>query len=179
MSATCVDTGYSRDRDEQHSGKPISFRRTITTSNADLVLAMDVIEHVADDRGLIRAYQRLVPRGTKFIFSVPAFNFLWSGHDVFLEHYRRYTLRSLCTAISDSGLEVDWAHYYFATVFPLAATIRLMERLKGVDARKPKSQLQKHSKIVDAALSTFCRCGRPGTYGGKPTFWSHRVCWGA
>jgi SAM-dependent methyltransferase len=159
--ATCVDIGYSMDWDGTHNGKPIAFRRSISPCQADLVLAMDVIEHVADDRDLIRTYSDLVPRGTRFIFSVPAFNFLWSGHDVFLEHHRRYTLRSLRAAMRESGLVVDWGHYYYATVFPLAAGIRILERVKGANTGEPKSQLQKHGGAINAVLSTLLAAERP------------------
>ena len=54
---------------------------------------MDVLEHVSDDVGLVREYAKRAKPGTRFVVSVPAFMWLWSGHDVFLEHHRRYTLR--------------------------------------------------------------------------------------
>jgi 2-polyprenyl-3-methyl-5-hydroxy-6-metoxy-1,4-benzoquinol methylase len=159
--ATCVDIGYQNDRDEMYCGKPISFRRTIKSCRADLVLAMDVIEHVADDSALIRSYAELVSPGTRFILTVPAFNFLWSSHDVFLEHHRRYTLRTLTEAMRKSGLVVDWAHYYYATVFPLAAAVRLLEKLKGAHVAEPKSQLQKHSSFANAVFTAVLTAERP------------------
>jgi SAM-dependent methyltransferase len=159
--ATCVDIGYSQDRDEIWCGKPIAFRRTIGQCQADLVLAMDVIEHVADDRNLIRSYSDLVSPGARFIFSVPAFNFLWSAHDVFLEHHRRYTLTSLRAAMRESGLVVDWGHYYYAAVFPLAAGIRIFERLNSARATEPKSQLQKHGELVNTAFTALLAAERP------------------
>jgi SAM-dependent methyltransferase len=159
--ATCVDIAYQQDRDEIWCRKPIAFRRSLSQCQADLVLAMDVIEHVADDQTLIRGYSDLVSPGTRFIFSVPAFNFLWSAHDVFLEHHRRYTLRSLSTAMRESGLVVDWGHYYYGSVFPLAAGIRLLERLKGATTAAPKSQLQQHSGMVNTALSAVLAAERP------------------
>jgi SAM-dependent methyltransferase len=159
--AICVDTGYRQDRDETWCGKPIAFRRTIDRSQADLVLAMDVIEHVEDDAALISAYCDLVPRGTRFIISVPAFNFLWSAHDVFLEHYRRYTLPTLEAAMQRGGLVVDWSHYYYAAVFPLAAGLRLLERLKDPRAMRPHSQLRKHGVLANGILSALLTAERP------------------
>jgi len=41
------------------------------------------------------ATTRTRPSAGRFFISLPAFEFLWSGHDVFLEHYRRYTLRQV------------------------------------------------------------------------------------
>ncbi len=125
--ATCVDTGYPHDRDELECGKAIAFRRAIAQSDADLVLAMDVIEHVADVEEMMRPYVDLVAAGTRFVFSVPAFGFLWSGHDVFLGHHRRYTLHSLERTARNCGLVVDWSHYYYGAVFPIAAGLRLVE----------------------------------------------------
>lgn len=159
--ATCLDIGYRRDKDEIWHGKPIAFRRTIADSRADLVLAMDVIEHVEDDATLLRAYCDLVPPGTRFIVSVPAFNFLWSAHDVFLEHYRRYTLRTLEAAMRKSGLIVDWSHYYYAAVFPIAAGLRLAERLRHANSAAPQSQLRRHSALMNGVFSALLAAERP------------------
>ena len=117
---------------------------------------------------LIRAYSDLVSPGTRFIFSAPAFNFLWSAHDVFLEHHRRYTLQSLNAAMRESGLVVDWGHYYYGAVFPLAAGMRLFERLKSAHVAEPKSQLQKHSAFVNATLAALLAAERPVMGMNKP-----------
>lgn len=159
--ATCVDIGYLSDRDELCCGKPLLFRRAVATSDADLVLAMDVIEHVDDDAALMQPYVDLVSSGTRFIFSVPAFNFLWSGHDVFLGHHRRYTLAGLERSIATFGLVLDWSHYYYGLVFPLAVATRLVERVKPSRLDEPKSQLRRHGTVVNAMLSTLCAVERP------------------
>jgi SAM-dependent methyltransferase len=159
--ATCVDIGYHQEWLETFNGKPIAFCRTIGNCQADLVLAMDVIEHVEDDVALLRSYHDLVQPGTRFIISVPAFNFLWSGHDVFLGHHRRYTLRRLVAAMRKSGLLVDWSHYYYATVFPIAASMRILERLKGGRATEPRSQLRKHGALLNGAFSAMLTAERP------------------
>jgi hypothetical protein len=122
---------------------------------------MDVIEHVADDAALMRPYVDLVSSGTRFVFSVPAFNFLWSGHDVFLGHHRRYTLTDLERSIARFGLVLDWSHYYYAFVFPLAAATRLLERARPAASGEPKSQLRRHGRAVNAALSALCAAERP------------------
>jgi SAM-dependent methyltransferase len=97
QSALCVDIGYPSDRDDSEGGKPVLYRRDIGPTDCDLVLMMDVLEHVDDDRGLVRHYAAQVPSGAHFLVTVPAFRFLWSGHDVFLEHKRRYRLGEIET----------------------------------------------------------------------------------
>ena len=57
-------------------GKPLLLRRSVDRSYADLVLVIDVIEGVEDDIALAV--------GTHFVVTVPAFMWLWSGHDIFL-----------------------------------------------------------------------------------------------
>src|SRR5580765_5114176 len=76
-SAVCVDPGYAEDWSESYFGKTIAFRRSATVGDADLVLLMDVLEHVDDDRGLLREYAGPARSGTRFIVSVPAFSWLW------------------------------------------------------------------------------------------------------
>ena len=49
----------------------------------------DVLEHVDDDLALLRQYAAKLGEGGRIVITVPAFSFLWSGHDVFLEHRRR------------------------------------------------------------------------------------------
>jgi hypothetical protein len=156
-SALCVDTGYARDRDETAGGKPIRYRREIDAADCDLVLMMDVLEHVDDDCNLVRHYVEKVPAGAHFLVTVPAFQFLWSGHDVFLEHKRRYRLAGIEQVLSDAGLVVVSGSYYFGLVFPLAAAVRLADR----NADKPKSSLVRHGVLANALLGAVCTAELP------------------
>jgi 2-polyprenyl-3-methyl-5-hydroxy-6-metoxy-1,4-benzoquinol methylase len=156
-SALCVDTGYAQERDETASGKPIRFRRDCGQTDCDLVLMMDVLEHVDDDRALLRHYANKVPSGAHFLVTVPAFSFLWSGHDVFLEHKRRYRLAEIEAAMRDAGLSVTFGAYYFGLIFPLAAVVRLVTR----GDTTPKSSLSKHGAVTNELLSAVCALERP------------------
>jgi SAM-dependent methyltransferase len=160
--AVCVDPAYGADHDGEHQGKTIQFVRAVDSSTADLVLMMDVCEHVDDDVGLIGGYAQLVKPGTHFLITVPAFQFLFSGHDQFLEHKRRYTIASLEKSVAAAGLEVLHGSYYFAAVFPLAAIQRLVERqLVGAGALPAKSSLKIHSPFVNRALAWACAAELP------------------
>jgi SAM-dependent methyltransferase len=156
-SALCVDTGYDTERDEDVDGKPILFRRQCGVTDCDVVLMMDVLEHVDDDRGLVRHYAERVPGGAHFLVTVPAFRFLWSGHDVFLEHKRRYRLVEIEAVLRDAGLEVVRGAYYFGLIFPLAVAVRLASR--GGPA--PRSSLNKHGAFANVLLSSLCAAELP------------------
>lgn len=158
-SACCVDIGYEDDKDEIYCGKPLHFRRSVDNSTADLVLMMDVLEHVDDDVALLKDYVAKVSVGTKFLISVPAFQFLWSGHDVFLEHRRRYTLLQMEHVIQQAGLKNVKGSYYFGLVFPLAAATRLAQRFQP--KQTATSQLTVHSPIVNHTLAALCTLEKP------------------
>jgi SAM-dependent methyltransferase len=159
--AWCVDISYDSDSDDTQAGKSIHFRRSIDSVNADLVLLMDVLEHVDDDVALLIDYARKVPRGAYFLISVPAFHFLWSGHDVFLEHKRRYHLSQIETVAKRAGLTIKRGAYYFGAVFPIAAIIRLKERLFRTGMEKPHSQLKQHHLIINETLALFSQVELP------------------
>jgi SAM-dependent methyltransferase len=160
-AATCVDPGYPEDRDDERIGKPLFFRRSVHQSDADLVLLMDVIEHVEDDVGLVREYAQKVAPGTRFIATVPAFMWLWSGHDVFLEHVRRYTLPRIERVLQAGGLTVELGCYFYAGVLPLVALSRVAERLRRLGHEAARSQLQEFGSLPNAMLWTACRAELP------------------
>jgi hypothetical protein len=157
QSALCVDIGYPGDRDDSEGSKPVLYRRDTGPTDCDLVLMMDVLEHVDDDRGLVCHYAAKVPSGAHFLVTVPAFRFLWSGHDLFLEHKRRYRLDEIERVMGDAGLKVVRGAYYFGFVFPLAAAVRLATR----GATEPRSSLKKHGAITNSILATVCAAELP------------------
>ncbi|MPZ32278.1 MAG: methyltransferase domain-containing protein [Rhodospirillales bacterium] len=157
QSALCVDIGYPSDSDDSEGGKPVLYRRDTGPTDCDLVLMMDVLEHVDDDRGLLRHYAAKVLPGAHFLVTVPAFRFLWSGHDVFLEHKRRYRLGEIEAAVRDAGLDVVRGAYYFGFVFPLAAAVRLVRR----GGSEPRSSLKKHDPLTNGLLSGICAAELP------------------
>jgi SAM-dependent methyltransferase len=157
QSALCVDTGYPADRDDSTNGKPVRFRRSIGRVDCDLVLMMDVLEHVDDDRGLLADYAAKLPVGAHFLVTVPAFRFLWSGHDVFLEHKRRYRLAEIEAVLRAAGLEIVRSSYYFGFVFPLAAAVRLASR----NTREPRSSLKRHGALANGLLGALCAAELP------------------
>ncbi|MDI3399931.1 methyltransferase [Pseudomonas sp. V88_4] len=157
--AWCVDISYPADSSATTAGKPVHYRRSIDNVDADLVLLMDVLEHVDDDLGLLKSYVDKVPSGSRFLMTVPAFQFMWSGHDDFLEHKRRYTLGQFEALAGNAGLTVERGAYYFAVVFPLALASRLLPG--GARGAAPRSQLKKHHPLVNMLLKTLCSLELP------------------
>lgn len=152
---TCVDPGYEADQTEQVGEKLLHFVRSVETSNCDLMVMMDVLEHIEDDANFLGDYAAMAQPGTHLFVTVPAFQFLWSGHDVFLEHFRRYTLGSLARLVQGAGFDIVNSHYFFGAAFPLAATLRLKDRL--LPGPSPQSSMRSHSSLVNSIAYQVCR----------------------
>jgi SAM-dependent methyltransferase len=71
----------------------------------DLVTALDVLEHVDDDLGLMREAVRVLKPGGTFLLTVPAYPALWSVHDKSLHHKRRYGRAGLVDLLGKAGLK--------------------------------------------------------------------------
>ena len=116
---------------------------------ADAVLLLDVIEHLDDDVAALRAAREAVRPGGLVLVTVPAYAWLWSGHDVALGHRRRYSARRLRGVLRVAGLTVDHVGYFNTVLFPAIAGVRLLKRLVG-DTRH---DLHRPSAFVNAALT--------------------------
>ncbi len=151
-SAVCVDPNYAEEKEEQQNGKPIKFVKSVDKTTQDLVLMMDVLEHVPDDVALLKEYADTMEKGGRVLITVPAFQFLWSGHDVFLEHYRRYTIEMMEKTIRDAGLTPVKSRYFFGLLFPLVIIIRFVKKiLVKQGALEEKSEL----KVYPAWFNSF------------------------
>jgi SAM-dependent methyltransferase len=100
----------------------------------DVVAALDVIEHVADDRAAVAALGAKLKRGGLLVLTVPAYGWLWGRHDRTSHHVRRYTLGELVALVRQGGLDVTHASYFNTLLFPLGvAHIKLSNWLTSRD----------------------------------------------
>ncbi len=97
----------------------------------DLIAALDVLEHVGSDRAAVQALGARLRPGGLLIATVPAFRFLWSGHDAIHHHRRRYRRVELSALVREAGLEPLVLTYFNMLLFPPIAALRLLARLFG------------------------------------------------
>jgi SAM-dependent methyltransferase len=103
----------------------------VATASFDVVLALDVLEHLDDDTAGLREAARLVkPAGLLFV-TVPALPSLWGGQDVVSHHRRRYTKKTLAQLFERAGLPAPRLTYFNTLLFPLIAAIRWSRRATG------------------------------------------------
>ncbi|MDX2036879.1 MAG: class I SAM-dependent methyltransferase [Isosphaeraceae bacterium] len=86
----------------------------------DVVLMLDVLEHIDDDRAALEDVFSLLGPGGRLVLTVPAMPWLWSRHDEVNEHRRRYTARMLREVIESAGFEIEELRPFFAwTILPM------------------------------------------------------------
>jgi len=100
----------------------------------DLITLLDVIEHVDDDRGVLKEAHRYLKPGGWALVTVPAYEFLWGPHDVVNHHKRRYARPGLRRVLEATGFEVRRLSYFNTILFPAALVAWAAERLLGVGA---------------------------------------------
>lgn len=117
---TAVDTNLSDESLAKFTaaGSGIAFQRELPREGAfDVVLLLDVLEHVEDDRSLLKGVvERYLKADGVVMITVPAFNSIYSEHDAFLGHYRRYNLQELVQLASVSGLDTRRSGYLFSSL---------------------------------------------------------------
>lgn len=72
----------------------------------DLVCALDIIEHVENDRGALAEITRVAADGATVLLSTPLHPEYWTPFDEFVGHYRRYEPERLAALLDEFGLEV-------------------------------------------------------------------------
>lgn len=122
---TAVDIHYTTDNLQKIKTPPnlqlVSDLQQVNTSEKiDTVLLMDVLEHVEHPGALLQQIKALpVNESTTFFITVPAYQSLFTQHDVALGHYKRYNRRSLHALMKTNGFEVLQCGYFFHSLLPV------------------------------------------------------------
>ena len=100
-------------------------------NKVDLVLLLDVIEHIPDDIYFLKCLQNnpYITGNTIFVITVPSFQHLFCSHDIFLRHYRRYNNKLLKNNINKAGLSTIDMGYYFLSLLPVRLMQVVIERI--------------------------------------------------
>lgn len=102
-----------------------------------LILMLDVLEHMPDPvAALIYARSLLTPNGV-LLATVPAFNLLWTNHDVINRHVTRYRKATFHPLFSQAGLKILEERYLFQWMFPAKLLTRALERICSTPPRVP------------------------------------------
>ncbi|CAE6690658.1 class I SAM-dependent methyltransferase [Paraburkholderia haematera] len=95
----------------------------------DLICFFDCLEHIADDVGSLARMREVLAPGGKVVVTVPAYQWLWSAHDVYLHHHRRYDRSRLAACADKAGYRIERVTYFNTLLLPLAIAVRFIDRL--------------------------------------------------
>lgn len=130
------------------------------SDKANLLLLLDVLEHVDNEECFLQQLQFLMCNNSKLIVTVPAFQYLFTDHDRFLKHFRRYNRKQLERVLAQSGFEIIYSGYIFCSLLP----VRLLQKIFRARSAE-KDNLHVSNKIInliarvildaDAAISFY------------------------
>ncbi|HEY2141370.1 MAG TPA: class I SAM-dependent methyltransferase [Solirubrobacteraceae bacterium] len=126
LSETSVGLARARDSGEVIEGSVLGM--PFDPESFDLAVSLDVIEHLEDDLDALRELRRVVAPGGSLLVTVPAYQWLWSGHDEINHHHRRYTRRSLLDVAQQAGWECARTTYFNSLLLPAAILLRVLDR---------------------------------------------------
>jgi SAM-dependent methyltransferase len=127
---------------------PLPELSGVERGSYDMIAVLDVVEHIDDDVGALKAMADALKPDGKILITVPAHPWMWSAHDVVNHHKRRYTKSTLDAAIRAAGLTHNGLRWFNSLLFPVAAATRLFGKLTGKD----DSDDSPPAKPINAAL---------------------------
>jgi hypothetical protein len=133
LAITCWDVNYTPEETDElgHEHPRLAFTATVPDDRFGGVLMLDVVEHVEDDLGFVGATlgDRLVEGGWVLV-SVPAYQSLFTLHDTWLKHYRRYSPRECRDMLESAGLVVEAEGGLFHSLLPIRGLSAAKERVR-------------------------------------------------
>lgn len=131
----------------------------VESASYDLVVALDVLEHIDDDKAAATEMARVLRPGGTALIAVPCDMRLWSAHDVVLGHVRRYDRQSLTALIEGAGFTIRRLWSWNVLLRPVAAWRR--KNATGCD-------LEDLPPLVNTALGLIVAAERYLPVGGLP-----------
>ncbi len=152
-----IDIGYSQQEMDETKDAQVQKLHFIPNGIEDsVVVMMDVLEHIEDDYAILEDIKKRVGKNAHYFITVPAFMSLWSGHDVYLEHYRRYTLPSLRKLLTAKSCKIDNHYYIYCSLFPVAWLMRRINNLNKKSTETPTtSDMRPLPAPINSALKIF------------------------
>ena len=147
--------------DRMRTGLKAQDLETVQRERVEALMFLDVIEHVPDDVELLQETVAAFPNCRCVLVTVPARTELWSQHDVYYKHYRRYSRRSLATTFKSSGLQPLSTRYMFKSLYAAAGCLKVSGRDRDPIMRAPNNKAVHHLLASGLVLEDLCLANLP------------------
>ncbi|MBN2054878.1 methyltransferase domain-containing protein [bacterium] len=107
-----------------------TFKLPFKDESFDILIILDLFEHLEDDISAARMFTRLLKKGGHMVVTAPALYCLWSKRDVELHHFRRYTRHEMETLLENAGMRVKRSVLRNFFLFPIVWTKYTWEKLR-------------------------------------------------
>ena len=122
---------FCRRRNLSHIREADAMNLPFPDASYDVIVALDILEHLPDDQAAMRQFCRVLKPGGYVVATVPAYQSLWSSHDVALMHYRRYVAREVRDRFVAAGLTITRLSYAMTLLYPVVWAVRRASILKS------------------------------------------------
>jgi SAM-dependent methyltransferase len=121
-------------------------------ASVEVILLLDVIEHIEDDAAFLKQIQSKFPNLEHILITVPARMELWSNFDVFNGHFRRYSRASLSDAVERAQCTVEYSSYLFHLLYIPIFVLVLFNTKRSTIIHPPKGYMS----YIHSILSGLC-----------------------
>jgi SAM-dependent methyltransferase len=122
----------------------------LVSDSFDAVTALDVLEHIPDDRTATAELVRVLAPGGTLVVTVPAMMSLWSDWDISLHHQRRYDKNSLLALFVSLPVTIEHCSYINAIAMPLVWAARKARAL-GI-GKSTRAEDRIPTKLINSTL---------------------------
>ena len=125
---------FSRRRGLENLVGADAMKLPFASGSFDALVAMDMLEHLPDDKAALAEFARVLKPGGRVFATVPAYPHLWSEHDLALMHFRRYIRKEMNDRFTEAGLHIEKLTHTMMSLYPILTVQRRL------NAKKPPSK---------------------------------------
>lgn len=112
-----VDNKYENITSSQKEIIILKELSMLENNSMDCIIMMDVLEHIQEDGIFLKLVLDRLKEDGILIVTVPAFETLFSSHDIYLQHFRRYNYMGLQNLLHSNNMKIIGSHYFYFLLF--------------------------------------------------------------
>ena len=137
----------------------------------DVVGIFDVLEHIEDDKVVLKQIEKSLVYGGGVLITVPQHQWLWSSVDEAACHVRRYSAKELVKKVEAAGFEIVRSTSFVSLLLPMMVAARFVSRNKPAADASAELSINKHLnwlfRKIMAVEFHLIKLGVNFTFGGS------------